>query len=170
MITADKGLAGALNTNIIRRTTRFILNEANAPTGTTNGQPDITNTNSTVVSSNTVPGTTTNTPPVVSTNSGSTTTNITLPPGTNTTGGGSTTNTSGSGSTTNSGGFGTSTNGGTSATVNVVDYTNLEMPRPGANTLHILSPTLLEVELINTKQPDPARVSQSFAQLCQFFK
>src|SRR5205823_2366939 len=31
MITADKGLAGALNTNIIRRTTRFILNEANAP-------------------------------------------------------------------------------------------------------------------------------------------
>jgi len=33
MITADKGLAGALNTNIIRRTTRFILNEANAPVG-----------------------------------------------------------------------------------------------------------------------------------------
>jgi len=31
MITADKGLAGALNTNIIRRTTRFILNEAGAP-------------------------------------------------------------------------------------------------------------------------------------------
>jgi F-type H+-transporting ATPase subunit gamma len=30
MITADKGLAGALNTNIIRRTTRFILNEADA--------------------------------------------------------------------------------------------------------------------------------------------
>src|SRR5205823_7889097 len=33
MITADKGLAGALNTNVVRRTTRFILNEANAPTG-----------------------------------------------------------------------------------------------------------------------------------------
>ena len=33
MITADKGLAGALNTNIIRRTTRFILSEANAPVG-----------------------------------------------------------------------------------------------------------------------------------------
>jgi len=31
MVTADKGLAGALNTNIIRRTTRFILNEAGAP-------------------------------------------------------------------------------------------------------------------------------------------
>src|SRR5437588_1833693 len=31
MITADKGLVGALNTNIIRRTTRFILSEANAP-------------------------------------------------------------------------------------------------------------------------------------------
>ena len=33
MVTADKGLAGALNTNIVRRTTRFILNEANAPVG-----------------------------------------------------------------------------------------------------------------------------------------
>ena len=31
MITADRGLAGALNTNVIRRTTRFITNEANAP-------------------------------------------------------------------------------------------------------------------------------------------
>ena len=31
MITADKGLAGALNTNIIRRTTRFILDEADTP-------------------------------------------------------------------------------------------------------------------------------------------
>lgn len=30
VFTADKGLAGALNTNILRRTTRFILNEANA--------------------------------------------------------------------------------------------------------------------------------------------
>ena len=29
MVTSDKGLAGALNTNIIRRTTRFILQEAN---------------------------------------------------------------------------------------------------------------------------------------------
>jgi len=32
MFTADKGLAGALNTNVIRRTTRFILNEAGADT------------------------------------------------------------------------------------------------------------------------------------------
>ena len=29
MFTADRGLAGALNTNVIRRTTRFILNETN---------------------------------------------------------------------------------------------------------------------------------------------
>ncbi|HEY0072087.1 MAG TPA: ATP synthase F1 subunit gamma, partial [Chloroflexia bacterium] len=29
VFTADKGLAGALNTNILRRTTRFILNEVN---------------------------------------------------------------------------------------------------------------------------------------------
>src|SRR5204863_5287922 len=33
MVTANKGLVGALNTNIMRRTTRFILNEANAPVG-----------------------------------------------------------------------------------------------------------------------------------------
>src|SRR5437588_4024434 len=33
MITANKGLVGALNTNIIRRTTRFMLNEANVPVG-----------------------------------------------------------------------------------------------------------------------------------------
>ncbi len=31
MFTSDRGLAGALNTNIIRRTTRFMLQEANAP-------------------------------------------------------------------------------------------------------------------------------------------
>jgi F-type H+-transporting ATPase subunit gamma len=31
MFTADKGLAGALNTNVIRRTTRFILDEAGVP-------------------------------------------------------------------------------------------------------------------------------------------
>ncbi|MBI4664028.1 MAG: glycoside hydrolase family 9 protein [Verrucomicrobia bacterium] len=43
-------------------------------------------------------------------------------------------------------------------TVSVVDYTNLEMPKPGAHALHILSPNSLELVLINTKQPDPARV------------
>lgn len=31
IITSDKGLVGALNTNVIRRATRFILNEAGAP-------------------------------------------------------------------------------------------------------------------------------------------
>ncbi len=31
VLTADKGLAGALNTNVLRRTTRFILEEAGAP-------------------------------------------------------------------------------------------------------------------------------------------
>jgi len=31
MITGDKGLVGSLNSNVIRRTTRFILNEAGAP-------------------------------------------------------------------------------------------------------------------------------------------
>src|SRR5215210_5935794 len=31
MISADKGLAGALNTNVIRRTTRFILEQGEVP-------------------------------------------------------------------------------------------------------------------------------------------
>jgi len=49
---------------------------------------------------------------------------------------------------------------GSSATISVVDDTTLEMPRPGSYTLHILSPTLLELELITTKQPDPAPLTQ----------
>ncbi len=44
--------------------------------------------------------------------------------------------------------------------VSVVDYVNLEMPGVGSNTLHVLTPSLLELKLINTKQPDPARVNQ----------
>src|ERR1051326_6737848 len=47
-----------------------------------------------------------------------------------------------------------------STSVSVVDYTTLELPRVGSNTLHVLTPTLLELKLINTKQPDPARVTQ----------
>jgi hypothetical protein len=39
-----------------------------------------------------------------------------------------------------------------------VDYTNLKLPQPGDHTLHILSPTLLELRQINTKNPDPAPV------------
>ena len=34
----------------------------------------------------------------------------------------------------------------------------LTAPKPGDQTLRILSPNLLELVLINTKQPDPARV------------
>ncbi len=36
--------------------------------------------------------------------------------------------------------------------------TDLRIPQPGDHTLLILSPNLLELFLINTKQPDPARV------------
>jgi Glycosyl hydrolase family 9/Bacterial Ig domain/Cellulase N-terminal ig-like domain len=68
------------------------------------------------------------------------------------------TSTNGTGTATN--GSGSSSNAAMPSTVNVVDYTSLEMPRPGNNTLHILSPTLLELVLINTKQPDPARVDK----------
>jgi len=44
--------------------------------------------------------------------------------------------------------------------ISAVDYTALQLPKLGDNTLHILSPTLLELHLINTKQPDPATVTQ----------
>ncbi len=39
-----------------------------------------------------------------------------------------------------------------------VDYLDLQVPAPGDHTLHILAPDLLELVLINTKQPNPARV------------
>ena len=37
-------------------------------------------------------------------------------------------------------------------------HLNLKVPQPGDHTLYILSPNLLELFLVNTKQPDPARV------------
>jgi hypothetical protein len=40
----------------------------------------------------------------------------------------------------------------------VVDYVNLQMPQTNDHTLHVLSPTLLEMVLINSKQPHPGRV------------
>ena len=46
------------------------------------------------------------------------------------------------------------------STVPDVDYTELTPPEPGSGTLHILTPVLLELELISSKQPDPAAVSQ----------
>jgi hypothetical protein len=49
---------------------------------------------------------------------------------------------------------------GTNApTVSVVDYVNLTMPKVGDCTLHVLSPTTLELRMINLKQPDPATVT-----------
>src|SRR5437764_3726909 len=44
--------------------------------------------------------------------------------------------------------------------VSIIDYTTLALPPVGTNALHVLTPTLLELKLINTKQPDPARVLQ----------
>jgi hypothetical protein len=38
------------------------------------------------------------------------------------------------------------------------NYLNLQPQQPGDHTLYILSPRLLELELANTKQPDPAHV------------
>ena len=44
--------------------------------------------------------------------------------------------------------------------VSPIDYVTPQLPNVGDNTLHVLTPTLLELKLINTKQPDPAQVSQ----------
>src|SRR4051794_2418141 len=44
--------------------------------------------------------------------------------------------------------------------VTALDYVNLALPKVGSNSLHVLTPVLLELKLINTKQPDPARVTQ----------
>jgi hypothetical protein len=43
--------------------------------------------------------------------------------------------------------------------VSTVDYVTPVLPTVGASTLHVLSPNMLELHLINTKQPDPARVT-----------
>jgi hypothetical protein len=63
---------------------------------------------------------------------------------------------------------GTGGNGGTNTvtytnvsapSVSTVDDLTLQIPQPGANCLHIISPNTLELVHINTKQPDPAQVS-----------
>ncbi|MGN6644590.1 MAG: glycoside hydrolase family 9 protein, partial [Verrucomicrobiota bacterium] len=41
----------------------------------------------------------------------------------------------------------------------IVDNLALQMPKPGDYGLHILSPTLLELKRITTKDPDPAQVT-----------
>jgi len=41
-----------------------------------------------------------------------------------------------------------------------VDYIDLALPQVGSNTLHILTPTILELKLINTNQPGQAQVTQ----------
>jgi hypothetical protein len=44
--------------------------------------------------------------------------------------------------------------------INVTDYSGLRQPKPGDHTLHVLSPNLLELQLVTKKEPDPAPVSQ----------
>ena len=78
------------------------------------------------------------------------------------------TNNPGSGGVTNSTGSGGS-GGSTNPVVVItnalpgasgVDYINLALPQVGSNALHVLTPNVLELKLINTKQPDPAQVTQ----------
>jgi glycosyl hydrolase family 9/cellulase-like Ig domain-containing protein/Big-like domain-containing protein/Calx-beta domain-containing protein len=52
----------------------------------------------------------------------------------------------------------TATNAGPE--ISVTDYAGLAQPKPGDHTLHVLSPTLLELQLVTKKDPDPAPVSQ----------
>ncbi len=40
-----------------------------------------------------------------------------------------------------------------------IDYTTLQLPQPGSYALQVLTPTLLEIVNVNSKQADPARVS-----------
>jgi hypothetical protein len=40
----------------------------------------------------------------------------------------------------------------------LADGLDLQLPRPGQIALRVLSPSLLEITRINTKEPDPARV------------
>ena len=44
--------------------------------------------------------------------------------------------------------------------VSLIDYLTPQLPKVGDNLLHVLTPTLLELKLITTKQPDPAQVTQ----------
>ena len=97
-------------------------------------------------------GSVTNTP----TGGAGITTNLTGGTTTKVTGGGtSSAGTAGSGSTTL-----TSTATNALPESSVVDYLTPQLPSVGANSLHVLTPTLLELKLITTKQPDPAQVTQ----------
>src|SRR5436853_3769984 len=42
----------------------------------------------------------------------------------------------------------------------ISDELPLSLPKPGACQLRVLAPTLLELTLITTKKPEPARVEQ----------
>src|SRR5262245_11347398 len=48
----------------------------------------------------------------------------------------------------------------TAAELLIADDAPLQMPAVGAHQLRVISPSLLELTLITTKLPDPARVSQ----------
>jgi len=86
--------------------------------------------------------------------------------GTNTSGTGTGTNTNSAGTITGGSGTTNASADTSSNTISVttnsipgvsrLDYVMPELPQVGDNALHILTPTLLELELINSKEPDPA--------------
>ncbi|HTD88929.1 MAG TPA: glycoside hydrolase family 9 protein, partial [Candidatus Binatia bacterium] len=65
---------------------------------------------------------------------------------------------------TGTGGGGTNTNSTPSTNagpkISTTDYTGLRLPKIGDCTLHVLSPDLLELQLITKKDPDPAPLTQ----------
>ena len=116
-------------------------------TTATSSAPASTTTTTTPVVTSTTPTTTTSTP--------TTTTTITTPTSTSTT-------TTVTDTNTGSGGANRSTDA--IAAGQYIDDTDLHLAPVGANVLRVLSPNLLELTLITTKQPDPAPVgSWNFA-------
>ncbi|HKQ38591.1 MAG TPA: glycoside hydrolase family 9 protein, partial [Verrucomicrobiae bacterium] len=68
-------------------------------------------------------------------------------------------NDTGSGS---GGGSNTNSTPGTNAgpEISTTDYTGLRLPKVGDATLHVVSPDLLELQLVTKKEPDPAPLTQ----------
>jgi hypothetical protein len=111
------------------KSTGVIINTSGSGTTTNIVTIPVTNTTPPVVIITNVP------PPVTSTNSASST---------NFAGGTTTTN---------------SASPKAATLISDVDYTSLALPKVGDSTLHILTPTMLELKLINTKAADPSTVS-----------
>ena len=108
-----------------------------------------------------VDGVVTNLTGITTTGSNTGTNTVSGAPRTTSTG----TTTSTGSTTTQSGNTTNPSNSGSASTnsipgVSSVDYVTPALPNVGDNALHVLTPTVVELKLIDTKQPDPAQVAQ----------